>query len=189
MTIAKTICDDGQCSPSVLEGFATRQERMQDIDEDDLSRIMPEMILVEPGHGFTLVHLETLRHERAERVRRKDIPADFHGRKPKERRFGKSTSAQKPAGLQIGEAVLVARLEQKRAIEVVRLLRNFIACGLIRAMARHEGKKIPANLGTCPLPHYVQCGARPIAKALLEEGQIKQPFAGVIYDFKRHFCR
>ena len=89
VTIAKAIYDDPQRPPRVLEGFAAGQERVQDIYEDDLSRITPEVILVESAHRFALVDLETLRHEGAETVRRGHIALRTHieRSKPEKRRI------------------------------------------------------------------------------------------------------
>ena len=69
------------------------------------------------------------------------------------------------------------------------MLRDFVARRLIRPMPVDEGEKIAGNPGPCPLPHHAHGRARPIGKALLQQGQIEQPFAGIIDDSDRHLCR
>ena len=56
-------------------------------------------------------------------------------REPEERRVGERARTQEAARLQMAEAVLVARLDQERAIEVVRLLGGLVARGLVVADA------------------------------------------------------
>src|SRR5262249_61399923 len=68
VAVAKTPHHGGDCPPGDLERFAASQQRAQDIDQNNLSRVMPEMIFVKPAHHLAFIDLEALGHESAEAV-------------------------------------------------------------------------------------------------------------------------
>src|ERR1700730_16255833 len=157
---------------------------------------MPEMVLVKPAHRFTLVDLEPFRHEGAKTVRNKTVRSgriDFLSHiergKPKIRYIRKRSSAQEAAGLKIAQPVLISRLQEEGAVEVMHLLCDFVARRLIGPMLGNVGEKVAGDLGPAPIAHRTERCARPFAKALLQQWEIEEPFAGIIDDPDCHSCR
>ena len=71
----------------------------------------------------------------------------------------------------------------------MRLLRDFVARRLIGPVPGDEGEKVAGDPGSAPTAHQGHGRARPIGKALVQQGEIEQPFAGIIDDPDRHLCR
>ena len=71
MAVAEALQDRVERKPRVLERVTAGQQRAQHVDQHDLTRVVAEVILVEPHHRFALVDLEALRHQRPERCGRK----------------------------------------------------------------------------------------------------------------------
>ena len=73
VTVAEALQNGVEREPRVVEGVAARQQRAQHIDQHDLARVMPKVVVVERRDHLALVRFETLRHQRAERVRGKRV--------------------------------------------------------------------------------------------------------------------
>src|SRR5207302_1505230 len=125
-----------------------------------------------------LVDLEALLHQRAQAVGRKLVGAirNIERRKPEIGQVAKPAGAEEAAGLQVAQPTLVARLEEERAIKLVRLFGDLFACSLAGRMLREIGQKFGGKLRADTSAAKAQCRARPVGEALLQQGEIKQPF-------------
>ncbi len=101
--------------PGVVEGLTPGEQRAQHVDQHDLARVVPEVLLIEPVDRLALVDLEPLRHQRAEAVRREglDTVGEIERREPQIRHLPERAAAQEAAGLQEAQAASIARLREK----------------------------------------------------------------------------
>ncbi len=182
VAVAEAFEDGVERAPRILECVAAGEQRAQHVDQHDLPRIAAEVLLVEPRHRLALVDVETLRHQRAERMRREHLGALGHveGREPEIRHVSERAATQEAARLQEAQTVPVARLDQARAIEVVRLLGDLFAGIFVRPMLADEGAEIARNLRAHTLAESGEGRARPFGVALAEQRQVEQPFAGIV---------
>ncbi len=86
---------------------------------------------------------------------------------------GEIAGTQKPAGLQIAQAMGVARLEQERAIEIVCLFGQLVARHGIEAVLLDEAEEIARSLGAHALAVQRQHRARPLGIGLRHHRQIE----------------
>ena len=186
VAVAEALQNRVEREPRVLERVAACQQRAQHVDQHDLARVMAKMILVERRDHLALVDLEALRHQRAERVRRKHAAPLRHveRREPEIGHDRRATAAaEEAAGLQKAQAVPVARLDEIGAVEVVRLLRHLLARDLVRPVLREEREtNSPLTSARTPLRQQPQRGARPLGVALRQQRQVEQPFARIVDD-------
>ena len=100
VTVAEALQNGVEREPRVVEGVAARQQRAQHVDQHDLARVMPEVVLVERRHRLALVDFEALRHQRAERVRgeRVDGLGDVERREPQIRHVAERPRHRKRPG-------------------------------------------------------------------------------------------
>ena len=80
--------------------------------------------------------------------------------------------------------MLVARGDQQRAVEIVRLLGDRFARRLRGGMIAEEGEKLAADFRAQAAPPQLQHRARPFGIALRQQRQIEQPFAGIVDDLE-----
>ena len=184
MAVAEALQYGLERKPGVVEGVAAGEQRAQHVDQNDLPRVVPEVLDVEPGDRLALVDVETLRHQRAQRVWGEAPGAlpDLERRKPEIRHVAERSPAQEAARLQEAQAMAVARREQVGAVEVMRLLRHLLARGLFRPVLGDEIHEVARYLGAHALAHRPQRRMRPLAVALRQQREIEQPFAGIVDD-------
>ena len=111
------------------------------------------MILVEARHHLALVGLVALLHQRAEAsLLDEGVLGHVERRKPQERRVTEIAGTEETAGLQMAQAVRIARLEQERAIEIVRLLGHLLARhGVEAVICAMKARKSRAASARMPL--------------------------------------
>src|SRR5262249_42723193 len=113
-----------------------------------------------------------------------DAVGELERRKPRVRRLAERAGLEEAAGLEKAQAVLIARRDQQRAIELVRPPRDLVARRRVGAMVAEEGEEVARDLGARAGAAEPQRGARPIGVALREQRQVEQPFARVVDDLE-----
>src|SRR5262249_56640671 len=118
--IAEALHDRLDGETRVLERLAAGEQRAENVDEHDLAGEIAEVLLVERRHHVRLVGREALLHQRAERAvgRALDAVGDAERREAEKRPVSERAGLEEAAGLKKGQAMLVARRGEGRAIEL-----------------------------------------------------------------------